>query len=312
MDSQHSSLSSIDKIIESSQHYVELPCFAPPGWCNCCPDPSEMFSAEPKEMSAANLTLLNKENVTPTNSGETEIQSETLPAKKKKLSLAKSKNEQPPNDRFNMTIDDESLREATKAFCPKNTMSNNKWAVKNFAEWIEARRKKLGEPQKPYREILFTDNAKELSHWLSAFVKETRKEDGGEYTPKTLYMLIAGLQREMRLHKQSDQVFNVLSDEQFEGFRNVCDHEFRRLHQKGVGTDIHRTEALTEDDECKLWESGVLNVDTPTGLFNCVFLYNGKNFCLRGGEEHRNLMLSQFQREEVVVQQKSVVRYTYT
>ena len=73
-------------------------------------------------------------------------------------------------------------------------MSNNKWAVKNFAEWIEARRKKLVEPQKPYREILFTDNAKELSHWLSAFVKETRKEDGGEYTPKTLYMLIAGLQ----------------------------------------------------------------------------------------------------------------------
>ena len=55
----------------------------------------------------------------------------------------------------------------------------------------------------------------------------------------------------------------------------------------------------------------MLNVDTPTGLFNCVFFYN-KNFCLRGGEEHRNPMLSQFQCEEVVVQQKSVVRYTYT
>ena len=46
----------------------------------------------------------------------------------------------------------------------------------------------------------------------------------------------------MRLHKESDQVFNVLSDAQFEGFRNVCDHEFRRLHLKGVGTDIHHTE----------------------------------------------------------------------
>ena len=101
MDSQHSSLSIIDKIIVSSQHYVELPCFTPPGWCNCCPDPSEMSSAAPK--SAADLTLLNKENVTPTNSGE--IQSEMLPAKKKKLSFA----EQPPNDWFNMTIDDESL-----------------------------------------------------------------------------------------------------------------------------------------------------------------------------------------------------------
>ena len=63
-----------------------------------------------------------------------------------------------------MTFDDKTLREATKAFCPKTTVSNNKWAVKNFAEWIEARQKKLGEPQKPYKEILFTDNAEELSH----------------------------------------------------------------------------------------------------------------------------------------------------
>ena len=68
----------------------------------------------------------------------------------------------------------------------------------------------------------------------------------------------------------------MFSDAQFEGFRNVCDHEFR----KGVGTDIHHAEVLTEDDECKLWESGMLNVDTPTGLFNCVFFYNGKNSAL--------------------------------
>ena len=191
-------------------------------------------------------------------------------------------------------------------------MVSNKWAVKNFSEWIKARQKKSGEPQKSYREILFTDNAEELSHWLCTYVKETRKENGGEYTPKTLYMLIAGLQLEMYLHKQSDRVFNVFSDAQFEGFRNVCDHEFRRLHQKGVGTDIHHTKVLTEDDECKLWESGVLNVDILTGLFNYVFFYNGKSFCLRGGEEYRNLKLSQFKYEEVVVEQKSVVRYTYT
>ena len=136
MDSQCSFPTIIDKIVVSSQHYVKLPCFAPSGWCNCCSNPSEMSSAAPKEMSAADLTLLNKENVMPTNNGE--IHSETVPAKKKKLSLTKSKNKQPPNDRFNITIGDESLREATKAVCPKNTVSNNKWAVKNFAEWTEA------------------------------------------------------------------------------------------------------------------------------------------------------------------------------
>ena len=92
----------------------------------------------------------------------------------------------------------------------------------------------------------------------------------------------------------------------------MCDHKFQGLHQKGVGTSINHTEALTEDDECKLWDSGVLNVDTPTGLLNYVFFYNGKNFCLQGGEEHRNLKLSQFQREEVMIEQKSLIHYTYT
>ena len=35
---------------------------------------------------------------------------------------------------------------------------------------------------------------------------------------------------------------------------------------------------------------------TPRGLLNAVFSLNGKNFCLRGGEGHRNLKLSQLQR----------------
>ena len=69
-------------------------------------------------------------------------------------------------------------------------------------------------------------------------MKETRKRDGGEYTPKIVYLLIAGLQQEIRLHKSCAKAFNLNSDPQFEGFRNVCDHEFRRLHQKGMGTEV--------------------------------------------------------------------------
>ena len=53
------------------------------------------------------MSRLNKENVTLINSGE--IQGETVPAKKKKVLLAKSKNEQPLNNWFNMTIGYELL-----------------------------------------------------------------------------------------------------------------------------------------------------------------------------------------------------------
>ena len=43
----------------------------------------------------------------------------------------------------------------------------------------------------------------------------------------------------------------------------------------------------------------------------CSF-FNGKNFCLRGGVEHRQLKLSQFKREVVKIEGQHKVRYTYT
>ena len=43
-----------------------------------------------------------------------------------------------------------------------------------------------------------------------------------------------------------------------------------------------------------------------------MHLLYGKNFCLQGGEKHGNLKASQFQCEEVMVEQKSLIRYTYT
>ena len=39
-----------------------------------------------------------------------------------------------------------------------------------------------------------------------------------------------------------------------------------------------------------------MNSVSPKGLLRCVFFYVGKSFCLRGGEEHRCLTLSQFTR----------------
>ena len=37
----------------------------------------------------------------------------------------------------------------------------------------------------------------------------------------------------------------------------------------------------------------MLGVDTPCALLNAVFYYNGRGLCLRGGQEHRSLKLSQ-------------------
>ena len=55
---------------------------------------------------------------------------------------------------------------------------------------------------------------------------------------------------------------------------------------------------ITVEDEEKLWESKTLGDHQPEVLLRTVFYLNGRNLCLRGGQEHRGLKLSQFVREE--------------
>ena len=103
-----------------------------------------------------------------------------------------------------------------------------------------------------------------------------------------------------------------MSDRAFLPLRNLLDSLYRKLQSAGIDTSARKTEVLHNEDEEKLWASGVLDPDTPQALPNCVFFLNGKRFCLRGGIEHRKLKLSQFTREMVTVNGKKFVRYTYT
>ena len=147
---------------------------------------------------------------------------------------------------------------------------------------------------------------------MCVYIKETRKTDGTPYSLKTLYLLLAGLQRQIRLNKGRASSINIFSDPRLEKFHNVCDHEFRRLHQSGIGTETKHTEPITKDDEQALWDKKILDLSTPQGLLYCVFFYNGKYLCLRGGDEHRNLKISQLKAEVVTVDGSRRRCYVYT
>ena len=45
---------------------------------------------------------------------------------------------------------------------------------------------------------------------------------------------------------------------------------FKQLHSKGIGTETKVTPALSQTEEDKLWETGVINLDSPTGLLRAV------------------------------------------
>ena len=212
-------------------------------------------------------------------------------------------------DRFSFDIDADDLSKYKEGGCPHNTEKNTEWALRNFEAWRIARNHKYPEEQCSSC-VLTTANKTELCEWLCKFVSETCKGDGKEYTPRSIYLLLAGLQRHIRKLNPTTDI-NIFQDIAFKPLKNVCDAVFKQLHSKGIGTETKVTPALSQTEEDKLWETGVINLDSPTGLLRAVFFYNGKNFCLRGGIEHRNLKISQLQRESVMIKGKSMGSYVY-
>ena len=77
------------------------------------------------------------------------------------------------------------------------------------------------------------------------------------------------------------------------------------MRENGIGVEHKRAAIITTDVESKLWEAGVIGCHSPQALLHAVFFYNGKNFCLRGVNEHQNLRFSQIYRST------SPTKYTY-
>ena len=95
---------------------------------------------------------------------------------------------------FNVTLDD--LNKFKEGESPTNTVKNNMWALKNFQEWRVARNEAFSNDLCP-NDIMLSSK-KDLCDWLCKFVSETHKSDGTEYTPRSLYLILCGLQRHIR------------------------------------------------------------------------------------------------------------------
>lgn len=149
-----------------------------------------------------------------------------------------------------------------------------RWALKNFEDWASSYNSRHPEVPCPEGGLL-GDDAKLLSFWLQKFVVCTRKKTGEKYPPKTVHMLLCGLQRHMKERKEV--VFNIFSTNNpaFKQLMTTCDSLYRELREEGVGASSTPTQTLTDEDTEKLWTSGVLSLETPQGLLNAVFFYNG-------------------------------------
>ena len=82
----------------------------------------------------------------------------------------------------------------------------------------------------------------------------------------------------------------------FKELHGTMDSLFRKLRQEGIGAEVKHAGMFTREEENCLWEKRVLGARNPFALLRSVFFYNCKKFCLRGGEEHGSLKISQMKR----------------
>ena len=92
-----------------------------------------------------------------------------------------------------VVVDKEELTASKKAIEVKNTEKSTKWATNTFFCWLADHNERCEADDQCPAEVLFMKEEL-VCHWLCVFVKEARKEDGTPYTPRSISMLISGLQ----------------------------------------------------------------------------------------------------------------------
>ena len=180
---------------------------------------------------------------------------------------------------------------------PKNTQKNDSWAMSTLTEWMTQRNNRCSDSEEKCPEnLLETDNAESLSRWLSLFIIEVRKQNGNKYPPSSLYSLLCSFQRIMK--RYNPKAFSIFEtkDVRFQQFHRAMANIFQALRSEGIVKEVRHVTAITSEEEVLLWQRGILGDTSPLSLVRSVFFLNGKNFCLGGGREHRDLRLSQFTR----------------
>ena len=179
-----------------------------------------------------------------------------------------------------------------------NTEASTRWALSNYNLWREDRNARFlgdSENQVP-ADLLKSTDSKLLNKWLSLYAAETQKQDGGVYPPKTVSHLLSGLSRYMRsLNPTCPNIMDTCNVE-FRSLHDLLEKLFRERQTNTSTPEAKPSKRFSKEEEDRLWSTGALSTETPKGLLHAVFVLNGMNFGLVGGEKHRQLKLSQLKR----------------
>ena len=190
-----------------------------------------------------------------------------------------------PHTRFAAPKSEEEILQMRQNAVPLKTRQDTAYCLRVWDAWAASRNEntELIDKIPPLLRI----TTEKLPFWITRFVLETRKKDGTEYPPNSLYHIVTGLMRYLRENGRPS--IDFFKDAEFASFRQTLDAEMKRLKSTGLGSKPKQAEPLSEEDEEKLWQAKVLGDHNPQALLNTMIYMNGVYFALRSGAEHRQL-----------------------
>lgn len=132
----------------------------------------------------------------------------------------------------------------------------------------------------------------DLMNLLRELYGSVRNKKGDQYGKSSYINLRAAIQRHIT-SPPYNRTINILRDADFLPANQVFMGVLRKMKAEGRDITKHK-EAITEGDMGKLYESGVLNIETPLGLLRKVYVEISLHFGRRGREGLRSLTKQSF------------------
>ena len=156
----------------------------------------------------------------------------------------------PPSKRPRFEFgEDETYREMSVQYVPKNTKKNNDWAYNNFLSWLDSRNRVNPDDQCPTDLLELPWDVQAMARWLPRYVCETRNTSGGRYPSSTVIALLSGLLCRSRALDPYCPNFLDSKDPHFKEIHSIIDRYFRQLRELGVDAEVKHTSIITKDEE---------------------------------------------------------------
>ena len=163
----------------------------------------------------------------------------------------------------------------------KNTKKTTQTWINRFNTWRESRQIALELHEMP---------PDELEKILQHFYAELVKNDGTDYEPESLRVMIACLDRHLKEHGAT---YSILKDRCFETSRKVLEGKAIELRRQGKGKQKMKADVVTLEEEELLWERGALGCSDAKTLNRTVFYTLSQHFGTRGRQEHHDIKIEE-------------------